>query len=273
MNTNAIAPVGLGQEWMDRLAADAKEQASAEKAASNFFSTKGGILSWNNMPLPNNRMDAIALASVHENVYYAGAKFDAQNPASPVCYAYSVTGEGMAPHPDVEQVQSLVGCAKCPQMKWGSGDRQQGTACRPIRRVAFVPASAAGSPDAALKAVVGLMRVPITSVKNWARYVNQIAVTNLPTYAIICDVAVVPDAKTMFQIAFTPKGAVSDPAVLAVLAERATIERDAMQIPYTKRLNPNQALVAPIAAPLQGVVQQATQPAPAFGAPPPPTKY
>jgi hypothetical protein len=234
--SNDIAPVGLGQEWLDKLAEAAKQQAASEKPTGNFFSTKGGILSWNQMPLPNNKMEVIALASLHENVMYAG-KFDAANPASPICYAFSLSGNNMVPHDEAEQKQSQE-CATCPKSKWGTGDGGKGTACRPVRRLALLPASAAASVEAVEKATVGLLRVPITSVQNWVKYVNTMAARQLPTFAVVCEVSVVPDLRTMFKIAFTAKQPIADGAVLNALMLRLPIEQVAMQAPYPKRDTP-----------------------------------
>src|SRR6185436_20074330 len=54
--SNEIAPAGLDQEWLDKLAQAAKEQAATEKPTGNFFSTKGVVLSRNQMALPGNKM-------------------------------------------------------------------------------------------------------------------------------------------------------------------------------------------------------------------------
>jgi len=283
--SNDIAPAGLTTEWLDKLAQAAKEQAATEKPTGNFFSTKGGILSWNQMALPGNKMEVIALASMHENVWYAGAKFDAANPASPLCYAFSLSGQGMAPHEESEQPQSPT-CAACKHSKWGTGDGGKGTACRPTRRIALLPASAANNVDSVEKATVGLLRVPITSVANWTAYVNGLANKQIPTFAIICEVSIVTDARTMFKIHFTAKRPIADPTVLNALMLRKPLEEVAMQTPYAKRnvnaaqaqqpqqpnamqLAAQQALAAAAAA----TPQQPATPQPAFGAAPPPAKY
>jgi hypothetical protein len=284
--SNDIAPQGLGQEWLDKLAHAAKEQAATEKPTGNFFSTKGGILSWNQMALPGNKMEVIALASMHENVYYGGAKFDAANPASPLCYAFSLSGQGMAPHDESEQKQAPT-CTSCPHSKWGTGDGGKGTACRPTRRITLLPASAAASVDAVEKATAGLLRVPITSVANWTAYVNSLANKQIPTLAIICEVALMPDARTMFKIHFTAKRPIADTQVLGALMLRKPLEEVAMQSPYAKR-NINQAQQQPAPAAFAGALpaaiptvaatfgntgQTTAIPPAAFGAVPPPAKF
>jgi hypothetical protein len=149
----------------------------------------------------------------------------------------------------------------------------------------LLPASAAASVDAVEKATVGLLRVPITSVANWTAYVNGLANKQVPTFAIICEVTLAPDARTMFKIHFTAKRPIADTAVLNALMLRKPLEEVAMQTPYAKRninvaqqqqpqptamqLAAQQALAAAAGA----TPQQLATPQPAFGVAPPPAKY
>jgi hypothetical protein len=228
-----VQDVTLSQEWMDRLAQHAKETQAAEKLASNFFSTKSGVLSFNGMAIPNNTMECIALVSMHENVWY-DAKFDANNLSSPGCYAFSFTGENMVPHPEAEHIQAPT-CGQCPKLKWGTSDNGKGKACRETRRISLLPASAAASPEAVAAAVAGLLRVPITSVKHWAAYVARLATLNLPPFAMLTEVKLVPDAKSMFRLEFAARRPINNPAVLEALTRRIEVEKNNMIAPYPRR--------------------------------------
>jgi hypothetical protein len=293
--SNDLQAGSLSLEWQERLAASAKEQAAAEKAAGNFFSTKGGTLSFQNMMLPGNKMEVIVLVGAHENVFY-GAKFDANAPTSPLCYAYSFDGAGMVPHDEADARQAPA-CGQCRNLAWGTGDGGKGKACRELRRLCVIPASAAASIDAVMTATAGLLRVPIMSVKNWVTYVNTLATKALPTFAVICEISLVPDPKSMFRIEFKPLRTIEDTAILGALVERIAREKQTMMSPYPKRV---QAGAAPVAQPYNST-QQAPSPyaaaapmqpvpptvivppqqpaaatpaaAPAFGAPPPPGKF
>lgn len=279
--SNDLQAPGLSQEWIARLADAAKEQASTEKPTGNFFSTKSGVLSWNGMALPNNKMEVIAIAALHENVLYA-QKYSAAQSASPVCYAYSLTGTDMAPHADAEKPQTPK-CKDCLHLKWGSADNSIGKACREVRRLSLLPASAAASPDAAMAATSGFLRVPITSVKNWVGYVNKLAAQQVPTFAAVCEVALVPDAKSMFAVTFTPVRQITDTGVLGALVQRVELEKVALQVPYARRIDQTNAAAPGVAAtaPLFRTPTPVQQPAAAtpappaavFGGTPPPVKF
>jgi hypothetical protein len=242
-NTNLTAPGNLSADWLAKLAEAAKATQLVEKASSNFFSTKGGTLTWNGMALPGNKMECIVLLPMHENLFYK-EKFDASSPASPDCYAFSFDGEAMAPHPEAENPQAKA-CKDCPNLKWGTSDNGRGKACRETRRLCLLPSSAAASPQAVAAAEAGLLRVPITSVKHWAALVNKLSVLQLPPFAMITEVSVHNDAKTMFRVEFAAKRAITDEDVLAALMVRIESERNNMSMPYPKREAPAPGTAAP----------------------------
>lgn len=257
-----LQDTSLSQEWLDRLAAHAKETQASEKVASNFFSTKSGVLSFNGMAIPGNTMECIALVSMHENVLYP-SRFDAASPESPICYAFSFTGDNMEPHAEAEQRQAQF-CKDCPKLKWGTSDNGKGKACRETRRISLLPASAAASAENVVAATAGLLRVPITSVKHWAAYVARLAAMNVPPFAMITKVSLTPDPKTMFRLDFACVRAIADSTVLDALLRRIDIEKNNMVSPYPKR-DP-----AAAAATGQGVsaAQQSVSPQSAFAAAP-----
>ena len=70
-------------KWDDELAKMAQVAADMEETVTGqFFSLKGGILSWNDAPVPNNEMAVIILDSILENVFYEGA-YDPENIQGP----------------------------------------------------------------------------------------------------------------------------------------------------------------------------------------------
>lgn len=273
-DTTQVQAGSLSMEWQERLAASAKEQAATEKAAGSFFSTKGGMLSFQNMALPNNKMEVIVLIGAHENVFY-GAKFDANAPASPLCYAYSFDGANMVPHEEADARQAPA-CGQCKNLAWGTGDGGRGKACRELRRLCVIPASAAASVDAVQTATAGLLRVPILSVKNWIAFVNEMAIVQKPTFAVTCEIALIPDARSMFKITFKAIRPIEDTGVLGAIVERIAREKLVMMTPYPKRITVNVAPPAQAATqyvPPQQPQQPQQPPAPAFGAPLPPVKF
>lgn len=196
--------------WQDRLAEEAKAVASVERPSLSQISTRAGQLVYQGQPIPGNKLPCIVIASAWENRYY-DKPFDPIKREAPKCFSLSIEGgKEMVPHPDVPQPQA-ESCEACPMYRWGSDPRGgKGKACKQVRRLALVPASAAV--DGSVKtAEIALISIPVTSAKNWANYVNNCAAEySRPPWALITEITTQPDAKTQFQIKFTTKGLVGD---------------------------------------------------------------
>lgn len=194
--------------WEEELAKAAKEVASVERPALSQISTRAGQLVYQGQPIPGNKLPAIIVASAFENRYY-DKPFDPMKRESPRCFALSTDGgKDMAPHPDVPEPMAAT-CEACPMYRWGSDPRGgKGKACKQVRRLALIPASAAV--DGSVKtAEIALISIPVTSAKNWANYVNTCAAEySRPPWAVITEITTAPDAKTQFQIKFSTKGLV-----------------------------------------------------------------
>jgi hypothetical protein len=209
--SNALIP------WEDQMAKDAEVAAGMEAntGGSQFFSIRGGILSFNDMPLPGNQMAAVVLDSIFENVYYSG-DFDPGNPSPPDCFAFGRVEEELRPHDvvfDHDQAENEV-CKGCEMNAWGSADKGRGKACRNTRRLGIIPGGtlteqgvfkAFTTEDEYAKSTMGLLKLPVTSVKGWANFVKQIAGTlHMPPHGIFTKIRVVPDPKTQFKVVFEP---------------------------------------------------------------------
>lgn len=213
-------------KYDERFAAMAQEYAQVERVSGNFISTKGGVLTYENEPLPGNQMAVIILDVVHERTFYA-EKYDSsrEHATPPVCYAFGRTEEDvaeMAPHPTMQvdlsyfQPQSDL-CSTCPNNEWGSSDTGRGKACAERRRMALLPAGyftpKRGSRDFDLNlfddpkhfksADIAYLKLPVMSVKDWARYVTDIAASlRRPPLAVISRVYLEPDPKSQFRVKF-----------------------------------------------------------------------
>ncbi len=216
--------------WEDRLAAEAKAVASLERPALSQISTRAGQLVYQGQPIPGNKLPCIVIASAFENRYYDKA-FDPNNRAAPKCFALSLSGDNMAPHEDVPEKQS-ADCLSCPMYRWGSDPKGgKGKACKQVRRLALIPASAAV--DGTIKtAEMALISIPVTSAKNWANYVNASAAEYArPPWALVTEISTAPDAKTQFQIKFTTKTIVGD-EFLADVQKRVESAQQVLLTPY-----------------------------------------
>jgi hypothetical protein len=226
-SANALVP------WDEQLAQDAEIAAGAEANTSGgqFFSARGGILSFNDAPLPNNQMAVIQVDSIFENVFYEG-EFDPSTPTAPTCFAFANEEGDLKPHPSVVEAGQAQHdtCKGCPMNEWGTADKGRGKACRNTRRLALIPAgdlTAEGvfkphsDPEQIEKGPLGFMKLPVTSVKGYAAYVKQIAgALRRPPHGIFTKVKVVPDQKSQFKVTFEPLAKIPDKLMEAVMSRR-----------------------------------------------------
>ncbi len=230
--------------WQDELAKEADIAAGMEAGTGggSWFSLRGGILSFNEAPLPDNQMAVVILDSMIENVYYEGAyNPDAVSP--PKCFALGRDEPSMAPHQsvfDLNQEENDT-CTGCPRNEWGSAERGRGKACSNRRRMSVI---AAGEFTANNKtftpydqdhfetSTVALLKLPVTSVKPFASYVQQIAgVYRRPPFGVFTIIRVVPDPKTVFKVVCAMIGNVPD-NLLPIITRRRRESLNLLEAPH-----------------------------------------
>ena len=216
--------------------ADEAEQAAAqERPSTGMISLRGGIMTYQQQPLKDNTMQCIVLASVHENRFYMD-RFDPDTPASPVCFSLSTTGDEMVPH-ELSTDKQTDQCADCPRMEWGSSlTGSRGKACGEVRRLALIPVTSLSSEDGIREAEVAVLKVPVTSVKNWGNYVNNVRnMHRRPPYGVVTEVKLVPDPKTQLKLTFELRGIVEDNDLLLALRERKALVDTMLMRPYEQQ--------------------------------------
>jgi hypothetical protein len=231
----AVKKEGGVAVWQDRLAAMAVATAEQEKPKGDWVSFRGGIFAINGQALPGNKAEVVVIASIHENQFYKD-RFDPNNPQPPVCYAFSEGAADLAPHPESPEPQA-ENCASCPKNAWGSDPAGgKGKACKNVRRLALI---AADDLDKVDSAPVYLAKIPITSVKNWATYASEVSnVLKRPPLGVKTIMAVVPNAKTQFQVEFSFNGKVEDDGTIQSLLNRNEAVKPLLFSPYDKPVNP-----------------------------------
>jgi hypothetical protein len=210
-------------KYDEQFAAMAAQYAGTERAGGDFLSTKGGVLTFDDETLPGNQMCVIILDVVKERTFYT-SKYSADREANlpPVCYAFGREDAEMAPHVTMQadltyfQPQNDT-CQGCPNDAWGTADTGRGKACRERRRFALLPAGyyvpKRGSRDFELNvfddldhfknADIAFLKIPVTSVKDWARYVTQLSASHRrPPAGVITRVYIEPDQKSQFRVKF-----------------------------------------------------------------------
>ena len=235
--SNALIP------WEEQLAKDAAISAGMEAStgSSLYFSMKSGVLSFNDMPMPDNQIAVIILDTILENVFYEGV-FNAADPAPPVCFAFGREEADLVPHEvvfDHDQQRSDT-CPSCPKNAWGTANVGKGKACRNTRRMALLPAGTLidnrfkpyTEEDHFIKSAYGVMKLPVTSVKGYGIFVKQItSVHSAPPYGFFTKIKVVPDAVTQFKVLFEVLGKIPN-HIGPIIMQRRKEAAISLDIPY-----------------------------------------
>jgi hypothetical protein len=210
----------------DQLAAMAVETVKAEQTGAAFLSTKSGVLTYRGNPITDNKLACVILAAPVERLYY-DSRYDPTKIVGPKCFAIAAIQHGMGPAKNVEAPEHTT-CEGCPKNEWGSATNGgKGKACRETRRLLVIPADSIGSVAAVQTAEIAALRPPVTSLKNYASYVQTIAATlKRPPLAVVTEIAVVVDPKTQFKVMFNMVKAIEDMAIIQAIMARASIEVD-----------------------------------------------
>lgn len=217
-----------------------------------FFSTRAGVLQYDDATLPGNQMCVIIGAWCLENVFYDGP-FDPDNRTPPTCFAFCKDPEEkaeMAPHElvDKEDVfeRQADTCEECPQNEWGSG-KGRGKACSNRRRLACLPAGTYKSvgrgggfeleliddPEHFATCEEAYLKLPVMSGKGFDAYVRDVAEQfSKPLFAVYTRVFLTPDPKSQFRVNFELIEPV-EPELIPALYERYKKLDDGIDFPYT----------------------------------------
>lgn len=217
--------------WEEKMAAEAKEAAALERPSVTGLSFRSGMMSINDVPVPGNKMDCVIVAAVFENAFFS-KPYDANNIVPPDCFALSSAKEDLVPHADVPEPVHAQ-CLGCPNMEWGSDPKpnSRGKACKEKRRLAIIPAVSIKDGEI-IKAEIATATLPVTSVRNWGNYVNQVAAEfGRPTWAVLTEISVVPHIKNQFEVKFTCRGLVST-EYLADLNKKTDLALPLLMTPY-----------------------------------------
>ena len=159
--------------WEDELAELAKEEVASTSTMHQKMSISNGVLKIGDSVVKDGELPCIVIASVNANRYYPG-RFtrDAKGAESqPVCFSHSVDKDTMVPHPNSSQPQSKT-CGECPMNEFGSSPTGGGKACKNTKVLAILPGGAMESVDTLNESDTFTLNVPVTSVKNWGKYVS-----------------------------------------------------------------------------------------------------
>jgi len=226
--------VALPSDWEAALAAQAAETATNVRPTSSTISLRSGIVSYQGVQAPDNKLDIVIIDFAQEHTFYK-SKYDPDNVSSPDCFALAGAGVDVAditpadnvPNPESES------CGSCPMLKWGSSlNGGRGKACQQRYRLIAIPASALSSADAVLSAEAAIVKLPVTSGKVWSQYVSTVAATvKRPEWAVVTTLSAKPDTKSQFKATFEVNSLVdfeNNPALYKALMDKKGLVRDAL---------------------------------------------
>jgi hypothetical protein len=229
----------LPTNWQDVMAGEARALARSFRPSTTQISTKSGIMSYMGQAVPGNKMDVIVLATIFENNFFEG-KFDPRNPKNPICFAFGKPEANgnkpeMVPHPDISQENRQdATCDRCQWSKWASDTESvsgKGKRCKELYKLGLIPV--AGETDE-----MAVLRVPVTSRKNYEVYVNALAAsTGRPTWGAVTEISVRPHVKNQFEIIFTPKAPLPE-EMLAKIYPKISGAYEALMQPYEPNADP-----------------------------------
>ena len=225
--------LALPNDVMAALAAEAKAAAANERPSTGRISLKSGQMTYGGAPIAGNKMEVLILSAAYRNVWYAG-RYDANNVVNPNCFSLADTDADMVPHINVRE-KPAAACGACPHNEWGSDPNGgRGKACKQSRRLVLLPATALkDGREGILGAEMAVMDLPVTSVKNYSTFINTLAASaNVPPYAAVTEVSVVPNAKTQFQVQFRPLRVVGTMEELNAVRSRLDAARTLSLEPY-----------------------------------------
>lgn len=217
-----VTAVAMPGDWKQRMKDVAIKSAEAEKPTSTFISFKSGRLSIGDMLMPGDKIECVVIHSLFHNKWYE-QEYDAKRgPVAPNCYAFAK--DDVADLEYSEAAEDPQGnedgfCTGCPKNEWGSSPKGgRGKACQNSKRVWLFPAGVVNTPEKIARMEPLQCDLPVTSVANYSRFINDIAPMGLPSFGVICEMSVKPHDTSLFQVHFKVLEKIKDDVVLEALA-------------------------------------------------------
>lgn len=248
--TEVAAPQNTAvADWKKELGGLAEETREAEKPSAGWISFRSARMSYGGNQIKDDKLKVVPIHWIFENQLYL-RPYDPEDTSPPECYAVDTHEENLAPHPKAPKPQHAT-CNGCPMNQWKSDPKGgNGKACKNVRRIAVVAATDLGSVETVQRAEVAMMKIPVTSVKNWSAYATQVTnVLKISPLETIAELSVKPDNKTILQVNWELVDKITDQGILqALLAKRKEVS-EAMFAGYDVPTDAPKALEAPATGP------------------------
>lgn len=246
--TKEHLPVSYDERWAEAAGAFAETEPTV---SSLYMSTRGGRFRLGEDDL-GTEICVVVAGAVRENTLYAEAYDpDVKNP--PLCYAFGVGEADMAPdfenmalYPETFMPQNET-CFKCPFNQWGSAEKGRGKACQNKRRLGLIPAgfyhpprTRGGPSDLEVyedpkhyrDADLVTLKLPVTSVKEWAKYVKKLTDgVRRPPYGVLTRIYLEPDRDDQYHVKFEMLELLPDD-LIDVMMDRHSAAMSSLPVPY-----------------------------------------
>lgn len=218
------------RDWKKEIAAAAKKVAEAERPDQSFISLKGGIMTYQDEPVKNNKLNCIIIAASFARTCF-DRPYDPSDKEPPNCFSNGFDADTMVPHPNVIQpFADVCNEAACGMAEFGSALQGQGPRCKTRRKLIIMPEGGLANPA---KAELATLACPPTSGKNYSGYVSRVAATGLPPWAVITEIKCQPHPKRQFETVFELIGKIDDDMQLAGIHPRIAEAEKMLMQPYT----------------------------------------
>jgi|SRR5271155_480624 hypothetical protein len=230
-------PISKGKEivnWEKELGEAAVKAAQSERPALAAISLRGGIMMYEKVAIPGNKLQCIIVASMMQRLFYPNP-FNPNKPESPSCFAFHDGEDGVPwlPHEKVHDRQADT-CALCPRSEWGSDLKGgKGKACKEVRKLAVIPGTESKE--------MALISIPVMSVKNWSNYVNGVAASaKRPPWGVVTEISVHPDARSQFVVKFDLVDLLPESSLAGVFG-KIGLAKEVLTTPYDYQ-NPQETM-------------------------------
>jgi len=223
----------MGKEianWKEDMQKAAVKTAKDERPAESYISLKGGVMTYQDNALPDNKVEVVIIASSYARACF-NRPYDADDNDPPECFANAIDKKDLVPHPNVPTPFAEVCSEKlCPMAEFGSALQGKGPRCKTRRKLIVMPVSGLDNPAEAEFATIA---VPPTSGKNYSNYAAKIASSEgLPPWAVKTMITCKPHAKNSFEVVFEATGKVTDEKALAGIHARIQEAETILLQPY-----------------------------------------
>ena len=218
--------------WQERLRQEAEAAVKVEKnvgSGSKFIKTRGGKFTLDGGTA--DKLEVVILDHILENAWYEG-RFDPDTPSPPSCFALGREEDELVPHENVAEPVNEK-CKGCPYNEFESSDTGRGKACKNTRRLALLSVADVENLETIPDAEIALLKIPVTSVGNWATYVKKLKSSyDVPPLGVLTEITLSPDSKSQFKMSFRMLERIEDGDLIEALFDKKDTIQDDLEAPY-----------------------------------------